>query len=485
MRSLRVIECAPCALVGGDLLDVSGVLDGAAPVEAAVVAGDLDAVGDDAHGGVAGADHHALADVGGGHRVAVGVEAHAGLLADDGRDDRVGVEAAWWQRSQPWGFHQQPLARALAGGGVDAVVGDLVAPLGGLGADVVERAEGAAVEERVADVLDGALDAALGLGVAHGGSGGLEQVVTCEREQTRVELHRGADVVQDGALEVVVEDFARHAPEELQGAAVHQQEGLGLLVEREVHEQGARPAQHHRERRQGPQRRAAAHLAEAAPVHLGLLAGLQLDAQVRLLAARGAYADQPPAEHGDAVGVAAFLDLLEEPRRGHLRVGRQPLQQVRLERVEPGGGGGRVLGLGLVGDRATHHRVVDVEAPSDGLDLPSLAEHQAPHLGAHLGSDHREPEEAKAMRRLAASKSPMSSRNRSRLGHMARPTQSTLTSSCETSPVHCAQDSRRHGARPGRPHRAQLARAGGTSRPAPPSGARARAGGRGAWADAP
>ena len=189
-----------------------------------------------------GADHHGLADVGGGHRVAVGVEAYAGLLADDGRDDRVGVEGASRQRSQTGAFDEQSLARALAGGGVDAVVGDLVAPLRRLGADVVERAEGAAVEERVADVLDGALDAALGLGVAHGGGGGLEQVVTGEREQTRVELHRGADVVQDGALEVVVENLARHAPEELQGAAVHQQEGLGLLVEREVQEQRSRPA---------------------------------------------------------------------------------------------------------------------------------------------------------------------------------------------------------------------------------------------------
>ena len=180
MRSLRVIERAPRALVGGDLLDVRGVLDGAAPVEAAVVAGDLDAVGEDAHGRVAGADHHALADVGRWHRVAVGVEADAGLLADDGRDDRVGVGAARGQRPQPRALHQEPLARALAGGGVDAVVGDLVAPRSGLGADVVEGAEGASVEERVADVLDGALDAALGLGVAHGGSGGLEQVVTCE-----------------------------------------------------------------------------------------------------------------------------------------------------------------------------------------------------------------------------------------------------------------------------------------------------------------
>lgn len=140
--------------------------------------------------------------------------------------------------------------------------------------------------------------------------------------------------MQDGALEVVVEDFAGHAPEELQGAAVHQQEGLGLLVEREVEEQRARPAEHHRERRQGPQRRAATHLAEAAPIDLSLLAGLQLDAQVGLLAARGADAKQPSAQLGDAVGVAAFLDLLEEPDRGHLRVGRQPLQQEGLERVE-------------------------------------------------------------------------------------------------------------------------------------------------------
>src|ERR1700687_5705774 len=74
----------PLSLVGGDLLDVSGVLDAAAPVEAAVVAGDLDTVGEDAHGRVAGADHHALADVGGGARVAVCGGGHGGLPAGRG-----------------------------------------------------------------------------------------------------------------------------------------------------------------------------------------------------------------------------------------------------------------------------------------------------------------------------------------------------------------------------------------------------------------
>src|SRR5208337_4784609 len=102
------------------------------------------------------ADHDGLADVGRGYRVAVGVEAHTRLLADDGRDDRVRVEGACGQGTQPRSFDQQTLARTLTGGGMDAVVGDLVAPLSHLSAHVVERAEGAAVEERVADVLDGA-----------------------------------------------------------------------------------------------------------------------------------------------------------------------------------------------------------------------------------------------------------------------------------------------------------------------------------------
>ena len=284
MRSLRVAgDPAPRFLVRrNELLDVSAVLDGASSVEAAIVAGDLDAVGEDAHGRVAGADHHALADVGRWHRVAVGVEADAGLLADDGWNDGVGVEGTSRQGSQTGTLDEQSLVGAFPSGGVDTVVGHLIAPCRRLGADVVERAEGAAVEERVSDVLDGALDAAFGLGIAGRRGGRLEQIVSREDQKGGVELHRGAHVVQDDRFEVVVEELLRDTAEVGEGARVHGAESFDALVEGEVEEQGARPRQHHREAAHLALRVANAHPAERAPIHLGLLAGHDLDAQVGL-----------------------------------------------------------------------------------------------------------------------------------------------------------------------------------------------------------
>jgi len=166
---------------------------------------DLGAVEEEADDLVVGTDVDRLPDRVGRHRVGVGVEPDAGLLGDDDGRDEVGVEGPLRQGAQASALDEEPVRRALPGRGVEPQVGGLVAPACGLLAQVGEGGEGAAVEERLAQVADARLDASFGLRVAHRRGGGLEEVVAGEGEEAGIELHRRADVVQDDGLEIVVE----------------------------------------------------------------------------------------------------------------------------------------------------------------------------------------------------------------------------------------------------------------------------------------
>ena len=282
---------------------------------------------------------HGASDVGVGDGVGVGVEpGRRPPCETNHRQDEVGVEGPLGEGPQAGLFDEEPLGGTLARGGVDALVGGLVAPRGGLRAHVLERREPASVEEREPPYLMARLDLPLRLGVADGGRGDLEEVVPGEGEEPRVELHRGADVVQDNAFEVVVEDLLGDAAEELERAAVHEGEGLHALVEGEVEEEGARPGQDHHEGAERALGGAHAHVTEAPPIDLRLLAGLDLDAQVGLPAARGAHLrDAQRRSSGEAVRVAA---LLASPRRAAAPVisgcMRDSAHEVGLNGIERG-----------------------------------------------------------------------------------------------------------------------------------------------------
>ena len=71
---------------------------------------------------------------------------------------------------------------------------------------------------------------------------------------------------------------AGHAREEFEGTAVHATEGFHLLVEGEIDEESARPGQDHGKDGERPLGAANAEVAEAAPVHLGLLASIGFNA---------------------------------------------------------------------------------------------------------------------------------------------------------------------------------------------------------------
>src|SRR5579863_40226 len=251
-RHLSEAVAARSAVSAGTALNqlfaMLALLDVLVAVPRARMLGDDDTGDDDAHRLVIGAQLRGLADELGWDRVGIGVEADARLFIDDDREeDEVGIEWPRRKWTQSRTLDEEPVGGALAGGGVQALIGRLIAPASGLGAQVFERGEGAPVEERVANVFDARLDAALGLGIAHRRGDGLKQVVPSEVEKLRIELHRSADVVQDDTLEIVVEDLPRHAAEKLEGAAMHAPKRVHALVEREVEKQGTRPGEHHRE----------------------------------------------------------------------------------------------------------------------------------------------------------------------------------------------------------------------------------------------
>ena len=212
----------------------------------------------------------------------------------------------------------------------------------------------------MADVLDAGFDATFEFGIAHRRGHGLEKVVPGESQEARIELHGGAHMVQDHALEIVVDDPARHAGEEFESATVHAAESLHLLVEGEIDEESARPGQDHGKDGERALGAADAEVAEAAPVHLGLLASIGFDAQIG-----PAWTRRPNLSHiapklGDAQRTTAVAQFEQQPSRGQLGQIDDAIDDVGLECVERTRQWGRLRGR-LVAQRPPNGPVVDTE----------------------------------------------------------------------------------------------------------------------------
>ena len=157
-------------------------------------------------------------------------------------------------------------------------VGDAVAPLQGLSVQVGIIGEAQAGPQVATHVLHPALHLPLGLGPA-----GLAQLEIKAQPQGEVQhppvpLHLPLRVSAQGHhLGVVVKTAPGHAAKVFKGVDVALDETGRVRSPHEFHVDGPGPAQHHHEGPHLPLPPPFVHVAEAAPVHLGLFPGFRLE----------------------------------------------------------------------------------------------------------------------------------------------------------------------------------------------------------------
>ena len=147
----------------------------------------------------------------------------------------------------------------------------------------------------------------------------------------------------DRGLHPVIEDLARHAVERREGGEVAAQHGLQVLVQDEAGPEQAAVAEHQGEQPDDPghPRLVGERHLELGEVDLRLVAGRGLEAD---LERGGRWRPQIAERIGDggvAAPVATLLQLPKEAPAGQARPGRNPLAQVRDERVDAPGRGWR------------------------------------------------------------------------------------------------------------------------------------------------
>ena len=142
------------------------------------------------------------------------------LDVDVAIDDLGGVEVAGRQRQQVRLFALMTLQRRFLEVAQDADVGDVVQPPGGHLVEMLQRVEGAAVEQAGFDIEHLPLDFALRLGPADTARLRAEAVVRGEGQELGVVEDAVGVVTQHDRFEVVVQADARHAAEMMEGMHV-------------------------------------------------------------------------------------------------------------------------------------------------------------------------------------------------------------------------------------------------------------------------
>ena len=161
----------------------------------------------------------------------------------------------------------------------------------------------------MANEFDAGLDATFVLGIAHWGGNGLEEVLPGESKKRRIELHRGAHMMQNDAFQVVIDDAPRNTTKEGERTLMHTQKSIHALVEGKVDVKRSRPAQNHGKSGQWVLGVVNPPLSKRAPVDLGLLTRLGLDAQVRFARPRGTDLCNIAPQNGNSTGESLVLKL--------------------------------------------------------------------------------------------------------------------------------------------------------------------------------
>lgn len=204
--------------------------------------------------------------------------------------DMGAAEAAFEAAPCPFGFAhgQGHVFRASPVGGFAG------APGIGLGIEIGQVDKAAAGKEGLSDVADGPLNAPFLISSVHRHGPWLIAVMPGEMQQRRVESDRLALSLQDGALEIVIEENSRQAGPGREGGGMTAQEILHAGIEKEAQKDLSRPRQHHHESHQRPPGAADLEMAKVTPVRLALFTGQRAQPQVPALDPRDPGTISPP-----------------------------------------------------------------------------------------------------------------------------------------------------------------------------------------------
>src|SRR5262245_13388751 len=294
---------------------------------------------------------------------------------------------------------REAIDRPLAGRAVTAQVRDALGPGVGLAIELREVREDDRRPEVVADVLDAALDAALGLRAIWPTQPRIEADPQREVEEDRVPVRHPASVAAEhDDLRIVVEAVPRDAAEGLEGVQVAAQEGPDVRPADELYVEQPRPGEHHHEAPEPlslPRRR---DEREVAKVDLRLLPRLRLEPHRDLHGPPQAPGPHVVLENRVAAGVTLRPQLAEQ-HDAVLDARRHATAHVVTERVELR----RRRRARLYRRQARRPQVLPDSVSGDGQDprdLPNraLLPVQLPELLHGSPSQHSAPPRARCPR---------------------------------------------------------------------------------------
>ena len=299
------------------------------------VAGDLiqsDRVEDDF--AVGDADRQNLADERPRHRVVVQPVREEAFDIHVAIDDERGVEVAGRQRQQMRPFAFVAVAGRLLEVAHRMHIGNGRQPLGRDFVEVVERVEGAAVEQADLGIVEFSLDFSLRLGASHAAGLGSEAVVGGEGEELRVVQRPFGVVPDDHRLEVVVEARPGHAAEVMEGVHVlaQRRRQVHRLDEAEVLPPGV--AEQVAEEIDAAPAFAGEVDVVNAMIHLGLIARPGLEARHGRRRGSRPQPLDPFADDRVMSGEAAGPEFLKGAFPRQVRIAAEQFFQDRLERVD-------------------------------------------------------------------------------------------------------------------------------------------------------
>ena len=334
---------------------------------------------------VIGADDEGLAHEAPGNRIPIPVEGDAKGLGDALTLDVVGVEGRFGNR-----LEEAPLLVRKDQGGhfarlvVDAVVGEGIAPLGGLHIEVEQILESATRPEALADKANRSLDATLFIPLARiAGDDPEVAPCLCVFEEARIEDGRARRVREHHRLHVV-EDVDGGDPAEEGQSAIHAaQECAHGLADGEFNVEIARVAERHHEGAHAP-RAAGQRKAEVGPVHLDGGAGFEIEGEKRLARRARSERAQPVAHDADTTLVAQDAQPLEDGGRAQLGCvvdelanGRQIRIEDRRARRRRGCGARLVLGSQCAAEDLPNPSTRQMDLLGDGANRQPLDQRQA------------------------------------------------------------------------------------------------------------